>query len=165
MDVEINVGVIVLVTPPTVTVILPKSLVVGLEPKLTPAKVALCVFPKFTPAGFPTVMTASFDKATLLICRPLAELIIKLVPLRETVKSLEPSAACNCVCRSLAKSVKVAVAGLGVIVRTAPPTVTVKVLKSLVEALVPKLTFESVAMDPTVVSVLAVPVTIPGFVP
>ena len=41
------------------------------------------------------VTTASFDKPTLLIERPLAELTIKVDPFAETVKSVVPSRACN----------------------------------------------------------------------
>ena len=92
-DIEVSdkLGVIVCVTPPIVTVKDPKSVGLGIVPKLTPVNKALCVPPKLAPIGFPTVSTALVDKPTLLINRLLDELNDKDVPLTETVRSVVPS--------------------------------------------------------------------------
>ena len=140
-------------TPPIVTVRDPKSLVFGVVPKLTPVNKALCVPPKLAPAGWPTVSTALVDKFTLLMSRLLDELNDNEVPLTDTVRSVVPSMDWSCVCKLLARSVKLAVAGAGVSVCVTPPTLIVNVLKSLTDELAPKLKLAIEAVAATVGSV------------
>ena len=149
--------------PPILTVNELKSFTDGLMPNAAPVIVESAVVPTAAPLSkLTTVEVESVGEATVL---PDVDVNTKSVPFwTVTVKSLEPSMVCSCFCKSLARSVTVAVAGAGVKPIVLPSTVIEKFLKSLTDGDVPKVGPASVVMLEEVTP-SGVPVDTPGLFP
>ena len=133
----LEVGITVRTVPPMLTENELKSLTEGLVPKDASVIVAPSAVPAVAPVSkLITVDLESTGELTTL--DEVAEEKTKSVPLCTfTLKSVEPSMARNCFCKSAAKSMSVAEFGFGVSPIDLPPTVSEKFLKSVTDGDVP----------------------------